>query len=345
MKRLFCAILCISVLISAGACGKEREQAGTTEPAGDVNITQGYENNSATDYINYDETELVSESVADTNSQTLTTAQTTLSETKAEESTSAGFTQAKPTRPVTTIAQIATTASQVKPSAPSVSVTSVVCLHKNAVVKGKVNATSEYDGYTGDTYCSDCGVLLQKGEKTKYIDEGVQAGMVQYPCPDGSFITVPVGTNVFDYTMEKAGKSASHDFYDLEKEIFRLFNEERARLGIPTVSWNEDAYYYVKTRAIETQTLFSHTRPGGDNFSDVYEDEGIVLCAMAENLVGHMTVQEGEDIAYRIFSAIMSSASHKATALDLRYNQMCVSLTYYDGQYYFCQHMYENVVH
>lgn len=352
MKRLFCGVLCLAVLFCITACTKKGEHASSTEPAGDTVATQVYGNNIVTEYVNPDEIAVVTESVAYTASQGETT-----TAPRSDESTTAKVTTStlapsvsKPTRPekvtshepsTTMVHTVATTVLQVKPAG---SETTIVCLHKNTVIKNKINATVEYDGYTGDTHCGDCGVLLQKGEKVEFKEEGVSAGMVQYPCPDGSTITVPVGTNVFDYTMKKANKSASHDFYELEKEIVALFNEERARLGITSAKWNEDAYYYVKTRAVETQMLFSHTRPGGDDFSGVYKDEGIVLCAMAENIVD-MTVQEGEDIARKIFDAVMNSPPHKATALDSRFNQISVALTFYDGQYYFCQHMYENVVH
>ena len=37
--------------------------------------------------------------------------------------------------------------------------------HKNTTVKGKIAATCEKAGYSGDTYCKDCGKLLSKGSK------------------------------------------------------------------------------------------------------------------------------------------------------------------------------------
>lgn len=37
--------------------------------------------------------------------------------------------------------------------------------HQNTEVKNKVAATITAEGYTGDTYCKDCGELLSKGDK------------------------------------------------------------------------------------------------------------------------------------------------------------------------------------
>ena len=327
MKKIFCLLLCF-IIIFTTACSKTESTDNTTEPAGEIIVP------------------VESDSVSNTTTQVYTE-QSSITET--EEST-----RKKPENTTTTKQNVArpsvsqkvtTTAPKDKPGEPSVSVPSLTCTHKNTVVTGRLEATAENQGYTGDTYCADCGKFLSKGQQIEYIESNVQEGLVKYPCPDGSFITVPVGTNVFDYTMSNAGKTASHDFYELENEVFKLFNEERSNSGVPTVTNNENAYYYVKKRAVETQYLFSHTRPDGTNFSGVYEEEGIILCAMAENLVGHMVVQEGEDVAQRIFNAIMSSPAHKQTALNAQYNQMTIAITYDNGQYYFCQHMYDNTVH
>lgn len=38
------------------------------------------------------------------------------------------------------------------------------CAHKNTEVRGKVDATCTKDGYTGDTYCTDCGEKLAEGK-------------------------------------------------------------------------------------------------------------------------------------------------------------------------------------
>ena len=39
-------------------------------------------------------------------------------------------------------------------------------LHENTKVEGKVEATKDAEGYTGDTVCADCGKVLAKGQST-----------------------------------------------------------------------------------------------------------------------------------------------------------------------------------
>ena len=43
--------------------------------------------------------------------------------------------------------------------------------HINTEVRGKVEATTEKEGYTGDIYCKDCGVLVQEGKVVPVLEE------------------------------------------------------------------------------------------------------------------------------------------------------------------------------
>jgi hypothetical protein len=41
------------------------------------------------------------------------------------------------------------------------------CYHKNTEIRDAKKATDTTDGYTGDTYCTDCGKLVSSGEIIK----------------------------------------------------------------------------------------------------------------------------------------------------------------------------------
>lgn len=41
--------------------------------------------------------------------------------------------------------------------------------HKNTEIRNKVNATTTTEGYTGDTYCKDCGKLIASGTKIEKL--------------------------------------------------------------------------------------------------------------------------------------------------------------------------------
>ena len=39
-------------------------------------------------------------------------------------------------------------------------------MHRETVLKNVVQATEEAEGYSGDSYCKKCGVLVKQGQKT-----------------------------------------------------------------------------------------------------------------------------------------------------------------------------------
>ena len=57
--------------------------------------------------------------------------------------------------------------------------------HQNTEVKNVVKATEEKEGYTGDTYCKDCGKMLKKGEVVAKVEKPVQQPTPQ-PTPQPS---------------------------------------------------------------------------------------------------------------------------------------------------------------
>lgn len=54
--------------------------------------------------------------------------------------------------------------SDVSLSTSGASVTVAECLHRNTYLKDEVKATEESEGYSGDTYCKKCGILVKKGK-------------------------------------------------------------------------------------------------------------------------------------------------------------------------------------
>lgn len=52
----------------------------------------------------------------------------------------------------------------------------VGCSHANTSVQGEKSSTCKEQGYTGTTYCSDCGVLLSEGERLPLADHSFDEG-------------------------------------------------------------------------------------------------------------------------------------------------------------------------
>ena len=51
------------------------------------------------------------------------------------------------------------------------------CTHTNTIVEGAVEATCTAEGYTGDTVCLDCGVVVTEGTATEMIDHDYVDGI------------------------------------------------------------------------------------------------------------------------------------------------------------------------
>ena len=79
-------------------------------------------------------------------------------------------------------------------------------------------------------------------------------------------------------------------------QVLSLVNEERAREGLSALSLNTSLSGAASVRAAEIQTSFSHTRPGGKDFSTVLKESSISYRAAGENIAyGQRTPKEVMD--------------------------------------------------
>lgn len=110
--------------------------------------------------------------------------------------------------------------------------------------------------------------------------------------------------------------------YDLE--ILELVNVERAKEGLQPLEYAYFIFDCAKTRAIESDLYFSHTRPDGTPWHTVFEtleqipDRAIV----GENLAwGHETAEE---VMYDEYGW-MNSPGHRANIMNPRYKYVAIA--------------------
>lgn len=197
--------------------------------------------------------------------------------------------------------------------------------HKNTELKNYKDATTSSEGYTGDTYCTACNTKISSGKATpKIVDD--TAGKTCYYLPDGTTIYADNDTEARKLTMAKATKSASHQFPELEQEILRLVNIERANAGLQPLSWYEDAYYFTKTRAEECLISFGHKRPDGRKWITVYTDANVLAYGFSgENLL-HFEGYSPENLASTMVESWMNSPRHKENILNSNYKQISIAV-------------------
>lgn len=200
--------------------------------------------------------------------------------------------------------------------------------HKNTEIRNQKSATTSSEGYTGDTYCKDCGTKTATGNTIPKIEDD-HSGKMPFELADGSIYWAESFAEVRRYTMKNATKTVNHQYSDIEQEILRLINIERAKVGVAALSWYEDAYCFTKIRADECFISYSHTRPNSKDYYTVYTDAGVLLygshgenLAMCENY----DTSFNDGIAQYLVDGWMDSPGHKANILNPKYTEVSIAV-------------------
>ena len=185
------------------------------------------------------------------------------------------------------------------------------CKHKNTVVKNAKKATTSSAGYTGDTYCKNCGKLISKGKTIAKIS---------------------------------TSNKVSHTYPQQEQEMLKMVNAERKKAGVPALTWNEDIYFAAKIRAKEVAEYF---RTGGveahdydphyriyngewDDFWTVFvEYDYLNFSAVSENISECVVDNFNKNGVSLMMNGLMNSSSHKKAILDGQYKTMSIAFADY----------------
>ena len=293
MKKIASCLLALALLVTLTAC------SGKSDNLSDGTDTSG----------------TVSDTVKDTEKDTETAPAETTGEsntTGAETGTEQPTSDSKATAPAkdTTSATNppATNPPSTNPPAtnpPTTPPAVKTCDHSNTEVRNKKDATTSSEGYTGDTYCKDCGKLISSGSSIPKIKQTV---------------------------------SVSHDYYDAEMKAFNEINAERIKNGLSPLTWNEGLYAGAKIRAQEHYEFIDlgigagpHKRKNGDDFYTAVTETSNYsfssFCVWGENCGGNSN--SGDFV-----NGWMNSSAHKANMLYNGYSQMAVAIIFARSTYY-----------
>ena len=293
MKKIASCLLALALLVTLTAC------SGKSDNLSDGTDTSG----------------TVSDTVKDTEKDTETAPAETTGESDtagAEAGTEQPTSDSKATAPAkdTTSATNppATNPPTTNPPAtnpPTTPPTVKTCNHSNTEVRNKKDATTSSEGYTGDTYCKDCGKLISSGSSIPKIKQTV---------------------------------SVSHDYYDAEMKAFNEINAERTKNGLSPLTWNEGLYAGAKIRAYEHYEFIDlgigagpHKRKNGDDFYTAVTETSNYsfssFCVWGENCGGNSN--SGDFV-----NGWMNSSAHKANMLDGEYSQMAVAIIFAESTYH-----------
>ena len=120
---------------------------------------------------------------------------------------------------------------------------------------------------------------------------------------------------------------------DYISKVLQLTNNERKKYGLKELTIDGALNSISAIRAKEIVISFSHTRPNGNGFWTVFNDQGVDYHIAAENLA--MRQPSPEDVV----EAWMNSKGHRANILngDFKFIGIGVELDG-NGKFYWTQH-------
>lgn len=166
------------------------------------------------------------------------------------------------------------------------------------VIAGFYDSARTWLGFSSDT----CRFPVIKGTGTTVITAGTYDGKRK------DSITVTV--------VEPPVEQWQH-------EVLTLVNKVRTKNNLPQLAWGYTCEDAARTRAAETMTLYSHTRPDGSSWATAcpVPDSGGVS---GENLaIGNAAVSPATVVALW-----MGSESHRANILNSDYTKLAVGFIY-----------------
>lgn len=109
---------------------------------------------------------------------------------------------------------------------------------------------------------------------------------------------------------------------EMELEILRLVNVERAKLGRKELKFGDFFYEAAKVRAKEIDTCFAHTRPDGSDCFTAIEDLGV---SIDDRYAGENCARYFND-AETVVKGFMNSEGHRQNIISSRFNYLAVAV-------------------
>lgn len=122
------------------------------------------------------------------------------------------------------------------------------------------------------------------------------------------------------YVGQKINIPTTPEITAVEKEVARLVNVERAKYGLPALSynWQLARVARIKSEDMRNNHYFSHTSPTYGSPFDMIRNFGISFTAAGENIA------MGQRTAAEVMNGWMNSPGHRSNILNSRFTQIGV---------------------
>lgn len=134
-------------------------------------------------------------------------------------------------------------------------------------------------------------------------------------------------------TVESTSESAEIDYDLVESTIIDLLNDLRQEQGLNTLTPNDELKEAATIRAIETEELFSHTRPDGTDAFTVFDEDTVNYSyqLVGENLGMATYYLEEREMAELLFNGWVESEGHYENMVRSEYEEIGIGV-HYDGE-------------
>lgn len=137
-------------------------------------------------------------------------------------------------------------------------------------------------------------------------------------------------------------ESSDNFMAQVEQIIFQKVNEERAKAGVPQLSYNNTMQKYarIKSKDMGDRGYFDHADPEGKMITEQMKKDGVRYNAWGENIAYIGGNYDDSSLANQFMNTWMNSSGHRANILSTNFNSIGVGVYKIGNKVYATQEFY-----
>ena len=130
---------------------------------------------------------------------------------------------------------------------------------------------------------------------------------------------------------------------EVEQAIYNKVNEERAKAGVPALSYNTtmEKYARIKSQDMGDNNYFSHTDLNGNYITTQMKADGVTYNAWGENIAYIGGITDPTALANQFMTNWMNSQGHKENILSTKFSSIGVGVYKIGNKVYATQEFYK----
>lgn len=149
---------------------------------------------------------------------------------------------------------------------------------------------------------------------------------------------------ISESTITPSQEATNGNFFaQVEQLIFSKVNEERAKAGVPALSYNStmETYARIKSKDMGDNNYFDHNNLSGELITAQMSRDGVSYSAWGENIAYIGGVSDAAALANQFMTNWMNSQGHKENILSSNFSSIGVGVYKSGNRYYATQEFYK----